>query len=100
MVRFALGALLAAAFQFPPDNSRPPREPEEKRLPDGRSQSEAILKEEHKRTMRELDEMAKLIQDLRAEFEKNEHHVVSLSAIRKLEDVEKRCRRIRDRQRR
>lgn len=100
MVRAALWALLLVKAQVPPEMGRPPREPEEKRLPDGRSQNEAILKEEHKRTMRELDEMAKLIQELRAEFEKNEHHVVSLGAIRKLEDIEKRSKRIRDRQRR
>lgn len=87
----------APGQEFP---ARPNRETEDKRLPDGRSQTEAILKEEHKRSLRELDEMAKLVADLRAEFEKNEHHVVSLSAIKKLEEIEKRSKRIRDRLRR
>ena len=99
MVRpLVLGMMLWQAPDFP---HRPDRGPgDDKRLPDGRSQTEAILKEEHKRTLKELDEMEKLLTDVRAELERNEHHVVSLGVLKKLEELEKKSKRIRDRMRR
>ena len=97
-MRTALLSLLLALTQPPLD--RPPRGDEPPRLPDGRSQTEEILKSEHKKSLRELDEIVKLTEEVKAEMEKHDHHVVSLSALRKLDEIEKRTKRIRGRLRR
>jgi hypothetical protein len=95
----ALFALLTwSGFSQTPasqDASGPKEEP--KRLPDGTLQSEAILKSDHKRTIEDLEAMKAIIQGIQTELEKNDHHVLSVGALRKLEDVEKRARRIRER---
>lgn len=74
-----------------------PRKEEPKRLPDGSLQSEAILKSDHKRTIEDLEAIKSTIAEIEAEFEKNNYHVLSVTALKKLEDVEKRSRRIRER---
>jgi len=70
------------------------------RLPDGRSQTEEILKDEHKRSLKDLEEIVKLAGDVKADLEKHQHHVVSMSAIKNLDEMEKRMKRVRSRLRR
>lgn len=72
----------------------------EKRLPDGRSQTEAMLKEDHKRNMADLQKMKDLIVEVEKELEKNDRHVLSMDNLRKLEELEKTSRRVRERMRR
>lgn len=88
----ALSAAAACAQEFPPDRSRLPA-----RLPDGRLQSEAILKAGHQQNMKDLDEMLNLLEAVRKELEQNEHHVLSLKALKQLEEIEKLSRRVRSR---
>ena len=97
-MRTALLALVLALAQPPGGN--PSRENEPPRLPDGRSQAEEILKDEHKKSLRELEEIVKLAAEVKADLEKHDHHVVSLAALRKLDEIEKRTKRIRGRLRR
>lgn len=92
----ALGALLASG-QDPLDFPTPPKEEEPKRLPNGQLQSEAILKDEHKKNLQELDKMNQLIGEVKGEMEKNDGHVLSLASVKKLEEVEKLSKRIRAR---
>lgn len=100
-MRSALLSVLLCAFGAQlPDRPFPPREDQPARLPDGRSQTEEILKEEHKKSLRELEEIAKLSGEVKTELEKNDHHVVSLKALRQLDEIEKRVKRIRGRLRR
>jgi hypothetical protein len=73
------------------------REPEEPRLPDGKSQKEAILKQEHEKSLRDAAELLTLAEELKAELEKNDRHVVSISSLRKTEEIEKLAKRIRNR---
>jgi hypothetical protein len=75
----------------------PTREKEPERLPDGRLQSEAILKADHKQNLKDLEEMLNLIEAVRKDLEQNEHHVLSLKTLRQLEEIEKLSRRIRGR---
>jgi hypothetical protein len=98
-MRIALLSMLLVLTQAP-DRS-PGREADDPpRLPDGRSQTEEILKEEHKRSLTELDEIVKLAGDVKADLEKHQHHVVSMTAIKSLDEMEKRMKRIRSRLRR
>lgn len=71
-----------------------------RRLPDGRSQDEAILKADWERSIEDATELAKLAEQLKSELEKNEHHVLSVSSIRTAEKIEELARRIRRRLRR
>lgn len=102
-MRYLIALLLAVAAapgQFPNSpRSSPPRieERQDIRLPDGKLQSEAIIKAQHEKSLEEVQEMKKLILDFTDEFEKSDRHVVSVQTVRKLEEIEKRAKRIRTR---
>lgn len=86
--------LLLLLFQFP--DNRPDRvDPD--RFPDGRKRSEEILKAEHKKTLEDLAEVKKLIAEITEEFERNDRHVLSVGTLKKLDEIDKRTRRIRGR---
>ena len=86
--------------QQPPPRTPPPpqsgSEPDVK-LPDGRSQRNAIVKDDYKKSLEDARELVKLAESLQSELEKNDQFVVSVSEIRKTEDIEKLAKRIRGR---
>jgi hypothetical protein len=84
----------AGAQDVPP---RFEKDPAPLRLPNGKLQSEEVLKEEHQRTLREAEEMKQLVGELHAELEKNDRYVVSIQLLKKIDDIEKRLKRIRGR---
>ncbi len=92
--RLALGALLAASllFAFPAQHRE-----ERRKLPDGRNQMEEILKEEHRKSLADAARLAELAGELKIELEKNDRHIVSMSSIRKTEEIERLAKRIRAR---
>ncbi len=71
-----------------------------RRLPDGRLQSEAILKAEHERSLEDAAKLHELATSLKKELEEQDYHVLSVSALRKTEEIERLARRIRSRLRR
>lgn len=83
---------------YPPEMVKDDKEP--KRLPDGRLQSEAILKSDYEANLRDLGEMKKLMEEVEGEMKKNAQHVMSLGLMKKLEEMEKLARRVRGRMRR
>ena len=83
--------------QQPPAPGPPARTEPGDRLPNGKSQKEAIIKEDYRKSLEDSRELVKLAEDLQAELEKNDRYVVSLSEIRKTEDIEKLAKRIRGR---
>ena len=88
----ALGCALAVAAQLPPRETR--------RLPDGRSQTLAILKADHEKNMEEAAELVRLSKELQKEIESGGGHVLSLEAISKTEKIEELAKEIRERLRR
>lgn len=90
-----LAALLAVGQRTPPQGEKEPA-----RLPDGRLQTEAILKEDHAKSLKDADEILKLAEELKVELEKNDRHVLSVASIKKTEEIEKLAKRIRSRMRR
>jgi hypothetical protein len=70
------------------------------RLPDGRSQHEAILKVNYQKALEQAAELVELSESLKDELEKNERHVLSLSSLKKTEQIEKLAKQIRSRLRR
>lgn len=77
--------------------NRPPTEPAPVRLPNGELQSDAIAKADYQNELDDAHKLAKLADDLSAEIEKDDRYVVSMSVIRKTEEIEKLAKRIRTR---
>jgi ATP-dependent helicase/DNAse subunit B len=70
------------------------------RLPDGRLQSEEILKADHATNLKDAGELIRLSEELKIELEKNDRHVLSVSAVKKTEEIEKLAKKIRGRMKR
>ena len=93
--------LTASAFtveaQFPnPPNSQA-EEPGNIRLPSGKMQRDEILKADHKKNLEDADELMKLSEELKIEIEKGEGQVLSLAALKKVDQIEKLAKRLRGR---
>jgi hypothetical protein len=89
-------ALLAAG----PGAAQPEPGRRDIRLPDGKSQREEILKADHEQNLKDAAALVELGLALERELEKNARHVLSVSSIRKTEEIEKLAKRIRGRLRR
>lgn len=76
---------------------RPPPE----RIDEGpklkQSQIEAILKDDHRKSVEDAGELMKLSEELKIELEKSDRHQLSLAAVKKTEEIEKLAKRIRGR---
>lgn len=100
----AMAFALACALQAQSWQDRWPRLPDSDptkettvRLPGGKKQSEEILKAEHEKSLAEVKKLRQLAEDLEDELVKNDRHVLSLSALKKTEEIEKLAKRIRNR---
>jgi hypothetical protein len=95
-------ATIALAQIISPDvPTKPPSLPgekdEEMRLPNGKSQKNAIAEDQHKKAIAEADQLVKLTQQLRDELSKAGNFVVPVSSIRRTEAIEKLAKQIRSR---
>ena len=95
-----LAAPLAAGQTSAQPPTRPEDEPWNRKLPNGRSMSEALIKEDHERNLADLKKMRNLIGEVEKEIEKTGGQVVSMDNLKRLEELEKTSKRIRDRMRR
>lgn len=80
-----------------PDERRPsiPEPNEEPRLPDGKSQKNAIAKEQHDLALKDANQLVTVAQDLRDELQRAGTFVVPVTSVRKTEEIEKLAKRIR-----
>ena len=85
---------------------RPPRDPsidsdspnpEDVRLPNGKKQVDEILKADYEKNLSDARDLTGLARSFEEDLEKNEAFVLSLSSLKKLDDMEKLARRIRAR---
>jgi len=70
---------------------------EDVKLPSGKSQKDEILKADHKKSLSDLAKLIELAGELQAEMEKNDYIVLSVSSLKKAEEIEKLAKRIRKR---
>ena len=100
-MRFALVLLCFAAFsQDPVHTGIPPGDPRnepERKLPNGKLQSEEILKADHAKSLEDLRQITALSQSLSADMERDTSHVLSLNSIKKIEEIDKLARRVKGR---
>jgi len=66
-------------------------------MPDGRTQSDTILKADYDQNVKDARELTALAKSIELDFDKNDQNVLSLSLLKKLDDVEKITKRIRGR---
>jgi hypothetical protein len=93
-----LAPLLALAWQRPPRRDTvDPDETVDTRLPSGKSQQEEILKAEHQKSLKDAAALIELAEQLKADLEKNDRHVLSLATMKKTEEIEKLAKKIRSR---
>ena len=71
-----------------------------RRLPNGKLQSDAILEEDYKKSLKDATELVRLAKVLKAEIEKNKAHILSVKSVRTAERMEKLIKRIRRRMKR
>jgi hypothetical protein len=102
--RCALGFSLAAVFALagPPapqtrGNPGAADQPDDIRLPNGKLQKDEILKAEHQQNIKDAAQLADLAQQLQQDLEKNDYTVLSISTLKKTDDIEKLAKRIRAR---
>jgi hypothetical protein len=99
IVNLTVSAALAARQQEPdrPRIPAPPNPDEDIKLPNGKSQKDAIAKEDHDAAMRDVNELITVAEQLRDELQKLGEHVVSVSSVKKTEEIERLAKKIRGR---
>ncbi len=91
----------ALPFQRPPHpTGQGPDEPDATHLPNGKLQQDEILKEDHEKSLKDAAQLVDLAESLKEEIEKDDAHVLSISSLKKTEEIEKIARRIRARMKR
>src|ERR1700694_4691218 len=69
------------------------------RLPNGKLQRDEILKAEHEQNLKDAARLLEMAEELKQDLEKNDHYVLSLSTLKKTDDIEKLVKKIRSRMR-
>ncbi len=97
VILWSLAATLGLA-QRPPEEPLPvPANQSDIRLPNGKSQRDEILKAEHQENLKDAAKLADLAQDLKESLERDDRYVLSLSTLKKTEEIEKLIKKIRSR---
>jgi hypothetical protein len=112
-MKIALGNALAPALAalawlaLAQDPGRPPLgtrapdvdAPQDRTLPNGKSQRDEILKAERDQNMKDAAQLVTLAQQVQLEIEKNDRYVLSISTLKKTDDIEKLAKKISSRMR-
>jgi len=66
-----------------------PSDPSQVRMPNGKMQSEEIIKADHERSIKDAAQLIELSESLKQELEKDDRHVLSISSLKKTEEIER-----------
>jgi len=97
LFRRCIGVSLFAALLLMAQTSGQQPSPEDVKLPNGKSQRDEMLKAEHEQNLKDAAQLVELAQQLQQDLEKNERFVLSLSTLKKTDDIEKLVKKIRSR---
>ncbi len=78
-------------------DTQPPTESEPVHLPNGKLQSDEILKEDHEKSIKDAAQLIDLAESLKQDLEKDDAHILSIADLKKTEEIEKIAKRIRTR---
>jgi hypothetical protein len=76
-----------------------PGVPDDTRLPNGKLQREEILKADYDLNLRDARELIDAARSFELDLEKSDRYVLSLSLLKKLDDIDKITKRLRNRMR-
>ena len=93
----SVALLIPLSAQHPVHQASGDEKSSDVRLPNGKLQQDEILKADHEKSVQEAAQLIELAEGLKRDLEKDETHVLSMSSIKKTEDIEKIARRIRAR---
>jgi hypothetical protein len=91
------GSARAPAQDVPQSTSR--SQDDGVRLPNGKLQRDEILKAEHQQNLKDAAQLIELSEQLKEDLEKNDQYVLSMSTLKKTDDIEKLVKKIRSRMR-
>lgn len=102
LLALAASALVKTEAQEPEDPRQrrlplPPNPDEDQKLPNGKSQKDAIAKQEHQQALKDTNDLIAVAQQLKDELQKAGDYVVPLSSVKKTEEIERLARKIRGR---
>jgi hypothetical protein len=85
-----------------PDRHIPPlvnpnKRDEDRKLPNGKSQNDAIAKQNHEQALKDANDLIAVAGQLKDELQRAGNYVVPVSSVKKTEEIEKLARRIRGR---
>lgn len=83
--------------QYPAPKIKKPEEDEGPRLPSGKLQRDAILEHEHKKNLEDLREIQKISAELIEELEASSGYVFSIQNLKKMEQMEKLSKQVKNR---
>ena len=89
--------LLPAQSQVGAPPVIPPEQPDEVRLPNGKDRREVIVKADYDQNVKDAREVIDLAKSFEEDLEKDDRYVVSLSSLKKLDEIDKLTKRIRSR---
>lgn len=105
--RIAIALLVGSTMpaRQPPDvqEQEPRKKPpfpdldEDAKLPNGKSQKDAIAEREHAEALKDAGRLIDLAQQVKGDLEKAGNYVVPLSTVKKTEEIERLAKRIRGR---
>ena len=75
-------------------------EANEVKLPNGKSQKDEIIRVDYEHNLRDAGDLARLAEEIKDDLEKGDRYLVSTKTLKKLDDVEKLTKDIRQRLRR
>src|SRR5690242_8734220 len=98
LLSLAAAPLVANPQEEDPRFPRVPRIPDDDaRLPNGKSQKNAMAKQNHEEALKDAEDLVVAAQQLQDEIKKAGSYVVPVESLKKTEEIEKLARRIRGR---
>ncbi len=97
VLSFAAVSCVAVAQRGGTRSQSPAEDETDVRLPNGKVQSDEILKAEHEQNLKDAAQLADLAEQLKQELEKNDRYVLSISTLKKTDEIEKLVKKIRSR---
>ena|ERR1022692_1664764 len=94
----ARSPVAADGSQDPPPSSSRSQE-DGVRLPNGKLQRDEILKADHEQNLKDAAQLVELSEQLKEDLERNDRYVLSVSTLKKTDDIEKLVKKIRSRMR-
>ena len=95
-----LGLFLLTVCVLLAQRGSPIKDEPDMKLPNGKSQKEEIIRMDYERNLKDAGELARLAEEIKDDLERGDRNLVSLKTLKKLDDVDKLSKSIRQRLRR